>query len=135
MALQSQQALALDALSVLGDVPPNPAQPVLKDGVYLRWFVGEDRSFPRKGGYYLFRRRIRGSDTGTDTPQQCVMPRLKDRDPVGVAAQRFIDTGIGTLSANGEQFLKPRAIGAPGTPGIAAFTLDQPGLRFSLPAG
>jgi hypothetical protein len=135
MAIQSQQALALDALSVLNDLPPNPAQPVLENGVHLRWFVGEDRSFPLKGGYYLFRRRVRGSDTGTDTQQQCVMPRLKDRDPVGVAAQRFIDTGIGTLSANGEQFLKPRAIGAPGTPGIAAFTLDQPGLRFSLPAG
>jgi hypothetical protein len=131
MALQSQQALALDALSVLSDVPPNPAQPVLKDGVHLRWFVGEDRSFPLKGGYYLFRRRVRGPDT----PQQCVMPRLKDRDPVVVARQRFIDTGIGTLSANGEEFLQPRAIGPPGTPGIAAFTLTLPGLRFSLPAG
>jgi hypothetical protein len=40
MALQSQQALALDALSVLSNGPPNPAQPVLKDGVHLRWFVG-----------------------------------------------------------------------------------------------
>jgi hypothetical protein len=135
MAIQSQQALALDALSVLNDVPPKPAQPVLKDGVHLRWFIGEDRSFPLKGGYYLFRRRVRGSDTGTDTSQQCVMPRLKDRDPAGVAAQRFIDTGIGTLSANGEEFLKPRAIGPPGTPGIAAFTLSLAGLRFSLPAG
>ncbi|MHB8270289.1 fibronectin type III domain-containing protein [Bradyrhizobium sp.] len=131
MALQSQQALALDALSVLSDVPPNPAQPVLKDGVHLRWVVGEDRSFPLKGGYYLFRRRVGGSDT----PQQCVMPRLKDRDPVVVAAQNSINTGIGTLAANGDTVLKPRSIGPPGTPGIAAFTLDQAGLRFSLPAG
>jgi hypothetical protein len=135
MASQSQQALALDALSVLNDVPPNPAQPVLKAGVHLRWFVGEDRSFPLKGGYYLFRRRARGSGGGDTPPLQCVMPRLKDSDPAVVAAQSSIDTGIGTLAANGGEVLQPRAIGPPGTPGIAAFTLDQPGLRFSLPAG
>jgi hypothetical protein len=133
MAIQSHEALTLDALSILNDAPPNLAQPVLKDGVHLRWFVGEDRSFPRKGGYYLFRRRVRAS--GTDTTLQCVMPRLKDRDPVVVASQSSIDTGIGTLAAGSGQVLKPRSIGSPGTLGIAGFTLDQPGLRFSLPAG
>ena len=131
MALQSQQALALDALSVLSNVPPNPAQPVLKDGVHLRWFVGEDRSFPLKGGYYLFRRRVRGGDT---PPLQCVMPRLKGSDPAVVATQSSIDTGIGTLATN-VKLLKPRAVGPPGTPGIAAFAVEEAGLRFTLPAG
>jgi hypothetical protein len=129
MSIQDNNALALDALSILKDLPPNRKQPDVKDGIHLRWSPGNDRGFPLKGGYYLFRRRIGGT-----AAQTCLMPRLRDRDPVVVGSQRSIDTGIGTLAAGSDQLLQPRSLGPPGTLGIGGFAIDQLGLRFSLPA-
>lgn len=130
MSLQDPHALALDALSILKDLPPNPKQPLVKDGVHLRWFPGNDRGFPLKGGYYLFRRRVGGTVAPT-----CLMPLLKDSDPVVVASQHSIRTGIGTLAAGSDELLQPIPLGSSGTLGIGGFAIDQVGLRFSLPAG
>lgn len=130
MSLQDSHALALDALSILKDLPPNPKQPLVEDGVHLRWFPGNDRGFPLKGGYYLFRRRVGGTVAPT-----CLMPLLKDSDPGVVASRRSLETGIGTLAAGGDQLLQPRPLGPSGTLGIGGFSIDQLGLRFSLPAG
>lgn len=55
MALQSNR-LAMVALSVLGDKPPNVLQPTLADGIHLRWASAREAGFPW-GGYYLFRRK------------------------------------------------------------------------------
>jgi hypothetical protein len=54
MALQSNR-LAMVTLSVLGDKPANALQPMLADGIHLRWASSREVGFPW-GGYYLFRR-------------------------------------------------------------------------------
>src|SRR6202035_3416410 len=129
MAIQSQDALALDALSILNDVPPDPKQPILENGVYLRWFPGENRAFPRSGGYFLLRRRIGGTPAS-----RCLMPLLKDSNSVEIATQLALSTAIGTLSGNTGTHLKPLPI-AQGKPGILGFSIEVDGLEFSLPAG
>jgi len=60
MALQSNR-LAMVALSVLGDKPPNALQPTLADGIHLRWASSREVGFPW-GGYYLFRRKHLAAD-------------------------------------------------------------------------
>lgn len=42
-------------LGVLGDQPPNPYQPLLADGIHLRWGFPSDLGFPWHG-FHLFRR-------------------------------------------------------------------------------
>lgn len=54
MALQSDN-LAMVGLGVLGDQPPHPIQPILPDGVHLRWAFDPELGFPWHG-YHLFRR-------------------------------------------------------------------------------
>ena len=129
MSIQDHNALALDALSIIADIPPNPLQPTLKTGIQLRWVPGENRGFPLNGGYFLFRRRV---VTG-DTKPACVMPRLTQHDLAVVASQGSINTGIGTLAAGSGHLLKPQPLHPPATIGIGGFTIDQGGLRFSLP--
>ena len=129
MAIQSQDALALDASSILNDVPPHPKQPILENGVYLRWFPGENRAFPRSGGYFLLRRRVGGPPA-----PKCLMPLLKDSNSVEIAAQLALSTAIGTLSGNSGELLKPLPI-TQGKPGILGFSIQVDGLKFSLPAG
>src|SRR5258708_10150844 len=125
MALQDRNALVLDALSILKDIPPHPRQSVLADGVHLRWSPGENRAFPL-GGYYLFRRRIAA------TTPACLIPLLKNNKPAHVALQVSVVTAMGTLAANAGH-LNPLPV-APAQPVVAAFSIDQ-GLQFSLPAG
>jgi hypothetical protein len=55
MALQSADAIALTALSVINDEPPDSLQPRLVDAIHLRWSFGATRAFPWHG-YYLLRR-------------------------------------------------------------------------------
>ncbi|HEU0099226.1 MAG TPA: hypothetical protein VFQ67_10675 [Allosphingosinicella sp.] len=54
MALQGEN-LAMVGLGVLGDQPPHPIQPVLPDGIHLRWAFDPELGFPWHG-YHLFRR-------------------------------------------------------------------------------
>ncbi|HEY0313200.1 MAG TPA: hypothetical protein VGC56_11975 [Allosphingosinicella sp.] len=54
MALQGEN-LAMVGLGVLGDQPPHPIQPVLPNGVHLRWAFDPELGFPWHG-YHLFRR-------------------------------------------------------------------------------
>jgi hypothetical protein len=54
MPLQGPR-LALQALPVVGDQPPNALQPPLPDGIHLRWSFERAAGFPWYG-YYLFRR-------------------------------------------------------------------------------
>lgn len=54
MALQSDR-LRMLGLGILHDTPPLPLQPVLPDGVHLRWMSPREVAFPWFG-YYLFRR-------------------------------------------------------------------------------
>ena len=60
MALDNEDALAMVALSILHDPRPHPHQPILDDGVHLRWFPGANRGFPLKGGYFCFAAGVGG---------------------------------------------------------------------------
>lgn len=55
MPLQSEN-LAVVALGVVADQPPEPFQPPLADGMHFRWAFDPARGFPW-GGYFLFSRR------------------------------------------------------------------------------
>jgi hypothetical protein len=90
MSIQDPIALALQALSSVKDTPLDSQQPALEDGVHLRWFFGENRDFPLKGGYFLFRRRV-------GAPPNCLMPLLQGRTPADVAKLSLVPTSIGTL--------------------------------------
>lgn len=129
MSLQDPLALALQALSVLNDNPPNPKQPLVDNGIHLRWFPGNDRDFPLTGGYYLFRRRVGGTPVPT-----CLMPLLKDRNPAEIASTSVLVTAIGTLVTSNAVRLQPVPI-APGKPGVLGFRIDREGIQFRLPAG
>ena len=45
-------------IGVLGDQPANPSQPILPDGIHLRWAFLRESGFP-PFGFYLFRRPAR----------------------------------------------------------------------------
>jgi hypothetical protein len=126
MSIQDRNTLALDALSIIRDAPPNAKQPALEDGIHLRWVPGDQRDFPLRGGYYLFRRRVGG------TAPTCVMAHVQNLNPAVVAQETSIDTGIGMLAGGNGTLLKP--VVQPGKPGITGFSIDQQGVRFSLPA-
>jgi len=55
MTLQDRDCLVLDGLSILSDPRPSPAQPVIDEGLHMRWAFGPKRAFPLHG-YHLFRR-------------------------------------------------------------------------------
>ncbi|HXD67688.1 MAG TPA: hypothetical protein VNV17_23885 [Solirubrobacteraceae bacterium] len=57
MGLQDSQ-VGLAGVAIVGDVPPNALQPVLPDGIHLRWAATDEVAFPWYG-YYLFRREHR----------------------------------------------------------------------------
>jgi hypothetical protein len=59
MALQTD-SLVIAALGVLGDVPANAVQPMLVDGIHLRWSFRADLGFPWYG-FFLYRRAHRPS--------------------------------------------------------------------------
>lgn len=54
MSLQSSD-LSMISLGVLNDTPPDSVQPVLRNGIHLRWAFRKGRGFPWFG-YHLFRR-------------------------------------------------------------------------------
>jgi len=126
MANQNPAALALQALSSIEDMPADGAQP-LWDGIHLRWFIGTERDFPAKGGFYVLRRRVGAAPT-------CLMPLLQPQVPAVVAKSSSLPTAIGTLSElNGPVPALPFGVA---TPGITGFYInDVGGLQFSLPAG
>src|SRR5947209_4648214 len=61
MTLQTQD-LVMVGLGVKDDVPPNQYQPILRNGVHLRWLFNKNLGFPWYG-FTLFRRiHNRGGD-------------------------------------------------------------------------
>ena len=60
IALQAQN-LVMVGLGILGDSPPNTIQPLLVDGIHLRWAFKQELGFPWYG-FYLFRRLHREGD-------------------------------------------------------------------------
>lgn len=119
MALQDPGRLLIDGLSILGDPRPNAAQPLLENGIHVRWTFGGETAFPPYG-YYLFRRshpdvgeRCFGSVIGSLKPG--LVPNNELRTPQGtftatqlIAVDAFEPPGAGELSlANGLTFTLP----------------------------
>ncbi len=102
MALQDIDAIALFGLGVHNDVPPDPIQPPLVNGIHLRWGFGGTKGFPWYG-YYLLRRPHR------ERERQCLRPRFRGvvplqlrpvaggALPLGTNSVTFVD---GTLSSD-----------------------------------
>jgi len=84
--------LALAALSVAGDVPPNDLQPRLADGIHLRWSFERQLGFPWFG-YYLFRR---DSDAADRSLQLVDLNAL----PATTAGATVVSTPVGQLSSD-----------------------------------
>jgi hypothetical protein len=118
MALQGEN-LAMVGLGVLGDQPPHPIQPVLPDGVHLRWAFDPELGFPWHG-YHLFRRPHR---TGKPV---CIARRWRgwDEAPPAGLTQAFPEGGISSD-------LEFSLASAPGGPGIDL--RHRAYLRFALP--
>ncbi len=91
MPLQTRR-LALTALSVAGDVPPNAIQPRLRDGIHLRWSFEREAGFPWFG-YYLFRRTSSSADR---TLQRVDLGAL----PPSTAGATAVSTAAGELSSD-----------------------------------
>lgn len=91
MPLQSND-LVMVALGALNDIPPVPEQPVLVNGIHLRWVFPRNRGFPWYG-YYLFRRphEFRG--------ERCLRKEL-GRLPVGSLDRMAINFDLGRLSSD-----------------------------------
>lgn len=123
MALQSRKDLAMVGLGVLGDSPPNPAQPPLVDGIHLRWGFGSNAGFPWYG-FYLFRRPHRG---GAPLLLSGVTGDLRP----GPLPARQLVTPHGQFSSDTNLVLTDDFPPA----GAVEFDLDGRGfLRFALPS-
>src|SRR6185295_10529704 len=131
MPIQDQRALIMEALSVLDDAPPHPKQPLIQNGIHCRWVPGEDRAFPLKGGYFLFR-RVQALLTST----QCLMMQLRDVDVKVIESKSEVSTPIGTLTSISGKLLK--GVQPPGSHTIVGWGFrlleDQP-LKFDLSPG
>ncbi|RKN70082.1 hypothetical protein [Paenibacillus ginsengarvi] len=123
MPLQSEQALSMTTLGMLGDVPADPLQPPLVDAMHLRWSFGAARSFPWYG-YYLFRRLSRREQAEL----RCVLPQLRVKGIAGpselhvtllettlgnftsdrdlIVTDDFPTGGVGELDLRGRSFLR-----------------------------
>ena len=125
MAIQEPEALTLDALSILGDPRPNPAQPPLADGIHLRWAFGKSRGFPLHGTY-LFRREYR------DDGEVCLAESLSEHPP-GDLDRRELALAYGTLSSPRENLFLSDDF-APRSYTEVDLSRDR-FLRFDLPPG
>jgi hypothetical protein len=88
VSLQSDR-LAMAGLGVLGDAPPDQVQPMLPDGVHLRWARRQDLGFPPYG-YFLFCREHREGEF------TCLGPVLRSA-PVGGWPDDMFATPFGQL--------------------------------------
>ena len=94
--LQSQDALSMVTLGVLGNVAPHHLQPRIADGVHLRWSPGPLRAFPWHG-YHLFRREHQPGQ-----PRCVVAPAveaLKEAQATG-AATTMLPFGVGQFTSD-----------------------------------
>lgn len=116
--------LALLALGIQGDQPPDTVQPPLADGMHCRWVFAKERGFPWYG-YYLFRRE--------SLPRQplCLGPYLEGIRP-GSSRGTRLETRLGRLSS-----AQPLVFTEEFAPaGVSEVDLDRGApLRFDLPAG
>ncbi|PYQ26989.1 MAG: hypothetical protein DMF56_21805 [Acidobacteria bacterium] len=122
MALQDRDYLALDGLSILGDPRPSPLQPVIEDGIHLRWAFGAKRAFPLHG-YHLFRR-------GYGEPGEHCLSRYFANLPIGGSGRQTLDTPFGQFSTAeivATDDFEPRA--------CSELSLTNGALRFDLPLG
>lgn len=111
-------------LGVLGDQPVDPLQPILPDGIHLRWGFDRELGFPWYG-FHLFRRPSRrGIPWCLSAVTGGLAPGTRDET-------RF-HTAIGRLSSDTPLVLTEKF--APGAQ--AEFALDgRAWLRFDLPEG
>ncbi len=122
MALHDRDCLVLDGLSILGDPRPSPAQPVIDDGIHLRWAFGPKRAFPLHG-YHLFR-RVYG-----EPGEHCLTPYIGAAKPGRIVAGR-LDTPLGSFT--GESLTATDDFDPAGS---AELSLDGQGVRFFPPQG
>ncbi len=114
--------LALLALGILGDKPPDPDQPPLPDGVHCRWTFAEERGFPWHG-FYLFRRESR------PRRPKCLSQETGSLRP-GLSRGSSLNTRLGRLT--GTQPLRF----TDDFPATGAVEIDLgAGLRFDLYSG
>lgn len=96
MGLQTEDgtssSFVMIELGVLGDHPPDPYQPVLVDGIHLRWAFTRELGFPWFG-YYLFRRKHVPGDP------QCFQKIFSALKP-GAWAGTALDTPYGRFHSN-----------------------------------
>lgn len=124
MSLQSDN-LAMIGLGVLNDQPPpGSLQPVLRNGIHLRWAFARDLGFPWHG-FHLFRRPSRD---GTPLCLSAVIGGLRR----GTLPGSRHHTALGRLSSDTLLVLTDDFV-----PGAQAeFALDgRAYLRFDLPEG
>src|SRR6266545_6127324 len=120
MALQTDR-LAMAALGVLGDIPPNTIQPPLVDGIHLRWSVRADLGFPWHG-FFLFRRPHR---PGRPVCFGQILPKTAP----GPWPSPVLNTPFGQFSSDRPLVFTDDFPAA----GVAEFDLrDREYLRFSL---
>lgn len=111
-------------LGVLGDQPPDPQQPILRDGNHLRWAPAQALGFPWHG-FHLFRRPSR---PGTPWCLSAVTGGLAP----GAQDDPRLHTAIGRLSSDTPLVLTDEFAPAAQT----EFALDgRAFLRFDLPEG
>src|SRR5215213_10209717 len=79
------------SLGVVGNIPANSIQPLLQEGIHLRWAFKREIGFPWNG-YYLFRRRTRKDK---DTCLEKIIPRLELS--AGSSNRKTLKTPIGQI--------------------------------------
>jgi hypothetical protein len=121
MPLQSQN-LIMAGLGVQGDVPPNPEQPPLRNGIHLRWAFRRELGFPWHG-FFLYRRRHRPGDP------LCLSNAIRQVQP-GRWPGSEMTTPLGRVDS--DQILELTDTFP--APGAVEFDLDRRSfLRFTLP--
>jgi hypothetical protein len=127
MTLQSQN-LVMVGLGINGDLPPNIVQPVLKDGVHLRWAFKKDLGFPWYGFYLLRREHVKRQGT--------CMSSFTNNLEIGPLPNKQLHLPIGEVSSdinlvlNGE-FPSPGA----DTSSVQFDLNDRKYLRFTFSRG
>src|SRR5713101_7878340 len=120
MPLQTQN-LVMVGLGITGDTPPNPLQPLLVDGIHLRWAFARDLGFPWYG-FYLFRRLHRQGNP-------LCLSQVTTNLPIGPRPTNTLDTPYGQVSSDRNLVLADNF--PPG--GAVEFDLDKRRyLRFTL---
>jgi hypothetical protein len=123
MALQTDN-LVMAGLGVQADVPPNAVQPLLPDGIHLRWSFLTELGFPWHG-FFLFRRPHRPS-------RPICLGGILPKMPPGTWPSAVLNTPFGQVSSDQNIVFTDDFPAS----GVAEFDLRARSyLRFSLDPG